>query len=126
MVEAADILEELCRQLNTDTIMEPEGPSFTAFCKAADVRFDLPVSATVKERLLALMDMHAEFMPRKIIILCGIAPYLSREDWLTVMQYACYVKVTLLDIEAMLPEELYENEIRLTIDQDYTDMVKMG
>ena len=65
-------------------------------------------------------------MPHKVLVLCGIAPYLNRTDWLTLMEYACYVKVNLLDIEASLPEELYEQEIRLVIDEDYTDIIKTG
>ena len=58
--------------------MNMDGPSLAGICKVADVRFDLPHGASIKARLIALMDVMAEFTPGKILVLCNIAVYLQR------------------------------------------------
>ena len=52
-----DLAEELSRQLNADVSMDPDGPSFAAICKSADIKFDFSPNAPIKERLIDLLNV---------------------------------------------------------------------
>lgn len=118
-----DILEELCQTLHCDvSSLKPE-ISLSDFCKGTDLRFTEKHNSAPLQRLCSLMDLIAEFMPRRLLVICNIVPYLACPDWFELLKYACYTKINLLVLEQKLPLEMYNHEIRWRIDSDYNDEI---
>lgn len=120
---AADLVDNLLMQIPCDLEINGE-MSLSAFCKETEVRFADDITTEPLSKILRLMDLLAEFAPRKLLVLCNTAPFLSEKEQTEMMKYACYTKVQLLRIEATVPSALYENEVRWTISPDFDDRIQ--
>ena len=123
MANASGLVDDLMMQIPCDLVLSGE-MTLADFCKASDVRFDDDPSSEPLPKLMKAMDLLAEFAPRKLLVLCNTAPFLSETDRIELMKYACYTKVCLLCIDAVLPDKLYEHEIRWTISSDFDDTIQ--
>lgn len=124
-VQAALITEQLTRNLFADVFPGDE-PPYTSWLKESGVRFAFSEDMDFKDRMLGLMDIVAELMPQRLMICCNIFSYCDSDTWYELMKYACYLKLRLLDIERVLPEKLYEHEIRWVIHSNYDDEIQKG
>ncbi len=122
---AAGITEKLTMDLFADVDPGHE-LSFGSFLKECGVRFDFSSDMDFKSRMLRLMDIAAELMPQKLIVCCNVFSYCDDDTWRELMKYACYLKVRLLDIEHVLPQKLYDHEIRWVIHADFDDEIIEG
>ncbi len=92
-------------------------------CKVLGLRIDCPADASPQVRVCKLMDIMAEWMPKKLLVLCNLDSYFSEADWQEMIKYACYTKVRLLPVmhDAGIP--LHPQEIRWQIDENFDDKI---
>lgn len=74
-------------------------------------------------RVCKLLDVLAEWMPKKLLVLCNLDNYFSDADWQEVIKYAAYTKVKTLLIFQNQSIPMHEQEIRWQIDQNYDDKI---
>ncbi len=122
---ACGITEKVTKDLFADVDPGHE-LSFVSFLKESGVKFEFSPSMTFKERMLRLMDITAELMPRRLIVCCNIAGYCEESTWFELLKYACYLKIRLLVIDQRMPEKLYEHEIRWVIHENFDDEIRKG
>lgn len=121
-LELAEILREVGRTLAVDIALE-DSLSVQEACKALSLRVDCPQTAEPLLRLCKLMDVIAEWMPKRLLVLCNLNGYLSERDRGELMKYACYTRVRTLLIDQTMPERLLPQEIRWKIDEEYDDKI---
>lgn len=120
--ELTMLLDEVGRTLAADIARE-ETLSVQEVCKALTVRVDCPHTASPLVRLCKLMDVIAEWMPKKLLVLCNLNAYLTEADRSELMKYACYTKVRMLLVDQKMPAQLFPHEIRWQIAEDYDDKI---
>lgn len=119
-------LSEFIRTVSLEIPLEIDIPNELAVqdvCKALGIRIDCPKDASPQTRIYKLMDIIAEWMPKKVLVLCNLDNYFSESDWREIIKYACYTKVKLLLVMHDAGTSLQEQEIRWQIDENYDDKI---
>lgn len=125
MIEACEILTAISDQLIPD-VVSIQDISVSEFARVTKLMFDIPGQSEVKTKLYSVMEIFAEFCHGKILVLSGLLQCLTQEDWKELMKYACYLKVSIVDIEREMSHELESQEIRWCIQEDYEDIILQG
>ncbi len=122
MAELSDFMQEVMREIPLE-ISAPDEMTVQAVCKAFGVHLDCPLNTSPLVRICKLMDVLAEWMPQKLLILCNLDNYFSEEDWQEIIKYAAYTKVKTLLIFQNQAIPMHEQEIRWQIEQNYDDKI---
>ncbi len=119
-------LSEFIREASREIPLEIDIPNEITVqdaCKMLGLRIDCPADASPQMRLYKLMDIIAEWMPKKLLVLCNLDSYFSEDDWQEIVKYACYTKVKLLLVTHDMKIPLHEQEIRWQIDENFDDKI---
>ena len=122
MVELSDFIQKVTREIPLE-ISAPDEMTVQDACKVLGVQLDCPLNTPPLVRVCKLLDMLAEWMPNKLLILCNLDNYLSDADWQEVIKYVAYTKVKTLLIFQNQVLPIHEQEIRWQIDQNYDDKI---
>lgn len=122
MLQTSELLQKVCLEIPLD-ICVPGELTVQDLCKACKVQIDCPPDTPPLMRICKLMDILAEWMPEKLLVLCNLDGYFSEADWSEVIKYACYTKVRLLLLGRNQEIPLNELEIRWIIDQNFDDKI---
>lgn len=122
VIELSEFIQDVSREIPLEVVTQSE-ITVQAACKAVGLRLDCPPSTSPQVRICKLMDIIAEWMPKKLLVLCNLDGYFSDEDWQETVKYACYTKVKLLLIMRGQDVPLHENEIRWQIDENFDDKI---
>ena len=120
MVELSDFIQEVTREIPLEISARDE-MTVQEVCKALGVQLECPLNTSPLMRVCKLLDILAEWMPKKLLMLCNLDNYFSDEDWQEVIKYAAYTKVKTLLIFQNQALPMHEQEIRWQIDQNYDD-----
>ena len=122
MVELSDFIQEVAREIPLE-LSAPDEMTVQDACKALGVQLDCPLNTPPLVRVCKLLDILAEWMPNKLLILYNLDNYFSDADWQEVIKYAAYTKVKTLLIFQNQVLPMHEQEIRWQIDQNYDDKI---
>ncbi len=122
MVELTDFIQEVSMEIPVE-IDTPNEITVQDVCKALGLRIDCPPSTSPQVRLYKMMDIMAEWMPKKLLVLCNLDSYFAEEDWKELIKYACYTKVKLLLLLRNPEIPMHEQEIRWKIDESFDDKI---
>lgn len=122
MVEMSDFIQEVTREIPLE-ISAPDEMTVQDVCKAFGVQLDCPLNTSPLVRICKLLDVLAEWMPKKLLILCNLDNYFSDADWQELIKYAAYTKVKTMLIFQNQAIPMHEQEIRWQIDQNYDDKI---
>lgn len=122
MVELSDFIQDVTREIPLE-ISAPDEMTVQDVCKAFGVQLDCPLNTSPLVRICKLLDVLAEWMPKKLLVLCNLDNYFSDADWQELIKYAAYTKVKTLLIFQNQSIPMHEQEIRWQIDQNYDDKI---
>lgn len=120
-----ELIDKQLKSLNVETAQNDE-VTIIDYCRAVGLKFDFGEQQDLYHKLLGLMDIIAEFMPDRVLILCNIRSFLTSDELREIYKYATYIKIRVLHIEQYLSSELMPNEIRWVIDEEYEDYIVRG
>ena len=112
VIALSELIRETSREIPIEIDTQNEITMQDA-CKALGVRIDCPPDTSPQVRVYKLMDIIAEWMPKKVLVLCNLDSYFSETDWQEIIKYACYTKVKLLIVMHSAEIALHEQEIRV-------------
>ena len=122
MIQLMELIQTVCRDMPLEVAI-PDEMTVQDACKAFGVQLDCPCDTSPLVRICKFMDIHAEWMPKKLLVLCNMDNYFSDEDWQEIIKYACYTKVKLLLVFRDPGLPINTREIRWQIDQNFDDRI---
>ena len=121
-INLSELLNIIIRQL--PCMLNPKSElTLAQYCKATDLIIAEKKTMDPVEHIYSLLDFAAEFMPDKLIVLCNTGLYLDETQRYEILKYICYTKLRVLMIDRQLPAQLYQNEIRWIIHNDFSDEI---